>query len=85
MDEMINSFATSACEFAINDESKLSPPKEDEKIGRTIVGIAEGVGIGTLSTLAVTGKVNLRAPVIATIVACITNKQIFKDEIEKEN
>lgn len=85
MDEIINSFTTKACEIAINDESKLSPPKEDKKIGRTIVGIAEGAGIGTLSTLAVIGKVSLGTPVLAAAAAYVANKQIFKDEIEKEN
>ena len=77
MDETINSFTAKACEIAINDESKLSPPKEDKKIGRTIVG--------TLSTLAVIGKVSLGTPVLAAAAAYVVNKQIFKDEIEKEN
>ena len=85
MDEMINSFTAKACEITINDESKLSPPKEDKKIGRTIVGIVEGAGVGTLSTLAVIGKVSLGTPVLAAAAAYVVNKQIFKDEIEKEN
>ncbi len=85
MDELINEVASKVCETAINDESKLSPPKEDKKAGRTIVGIAEGAGIGTLSTLAVIGKVSLGTPVLAAAAAYVVNKQIFKDEIEKEN